>query len=91
MRIEYSHYVGVNTDGTFENDPEHLQGSVHPDARIDTSGGHHAQTPTNIEDGLWMYVSTGRLTDGQMHIITLKFDDESEMREFERKGIAILG
>ena len=40
--------------------------------------------------GLRMLVSTGRLPDGQMHILTLKFDDEKEMQEFERKGMAIL-
>ena len=87
MRVEHWSYSGVLPDGTFENDPQYLQGQVHPEPRIATSGNHHMQTPSTIESGRWMSVSTGILPDGTMQGITIYFKDEEEMREFERTRV----
>lgn len=88
MKVEYWSYANVKPDGTFENDPEHLEGSVRPQPEMSVSGMHHLQTRSVIEAGLWMSVSTGRLPDGTMHGITIYFDDEAEMRTFERQRVA---
>lgn len=90
MKVEYWSYNNVKPDGTFENDPEHHQGSVKAKPQMDTSGLHHLQTRSTVEAGLWMSVSTGRLLDGTIHGITLYFDDETEMRDFEQRRVAEL-
>ena len=90
MRVEYWMYQGVKPDGRFENDPEHREGAVNPNPRMDTSGGHHAQTASTERDGLWLSVSTGRLPDGTMHGITIYFSNESEMRDFEQNRSATI-
>jgi hypothetical protein len=80
MTIEYWSYSGVRTDGTMENDP----GAVVVEPGMDTSGLHHPRTGSAKSDGLWLGVCTGRLKDGTMHGITLYFDDDREMRQFEQ-------
>ncbi|HEX6827255.1 MAG TPA: hypothetical protein VF077_13130 [Nitrospiraceae bacterium] len=82
MKISYWTYHGIKPDGTLDGAP----GQVCVTPKMDTSGNHHAQTRSTIESGLWMSVSTGRLEDGAMHGITLFFDDEQEMRDFEASG-----
>ena len=84
MRIKYWTYSGVKLDGTFENDPNNNEGSVHVNPRMDTSGNHHYNTRSTRASGLWMSISTGRLSDGTVQGITLFFDDEPEMRQFEQ-------
>ncbi len=83
MRVEYWTYANVNPDGSFENDPDHREGTVRPMPEMATSGLHWNQTPSTKASGHWMSVSTGRLPDGTMHGITLFFDDETEFRRFE--------
>jgi hypothetical protein len=84
MRAEYWSYNNVKSDGTFENDPEHREGSVRPRPEMETSGLHWKQTRSAKSSGHWLSVSTGRLPDGTMHGITLFFDDENEMQRFEQ-------
>lgn len=83
MKIEYWSESEVNEDGTIGfGTPNPALGSVSVEPGMNTSGMHHAQTPSTVRSGLWMNVSTGRLPDGTMHGITLYFDNEREMREF---------
>ena len=85
MRVEYWSDSGVLLDGQYKDvSRRRAEGSFCPYPKMDTSGGHHLQTRTEINSGLWLMVSTGVLPDGTIHGITLFFDDESEMRDFEQ-------
>lgn len=84
MRIKYWCHSNVLPDGTFENDSYHFKGSVNPAAGINTSGSHHLQTPSALAAGLWMSVCTGRLEDGNVHGLTIYFENEKEMQIFEQ-------
>lgn len=52
MIIEYWNYSGVLPDGTFENDPDHANGQLDPNPKMDTSGLHHKQTRSTVASGL---------------------------------------
>lgn len=84
MRIEYWDYSNLNPDGTFRDDPDHKQGKLDINPRMDISGFHHLQTASTIRDGLWLMVTTGRLSNGNMYGITIYFDNEEQFNNFEQ-------
>ena len=86
MKIEYWCYNGVLENGRFDQDSVGIEGSVHVKPRVATSGNHHLETPSNKRDKYWVSVSTGLMEDKTVHGITIYFDDEKQMSEFERTG-----
>ena len=90
MKIKYWCHSNVLPDGSFENDPSHFLGKVNPKASMNTSGSHHLQTPSSVAAGLWMSVCTGRLEGGDVHGITIYFESEKEMQNFEQTREATL-
>lgn len=84
MQVEYWTHTEVNEDGTIGNPPNPNKGSVVVSPKMGVSGTHNPQTPTEKNSGLYMFVSTGLLSDGMIHGISLTFDNENEMRDFSR-------
>lgn len=84
MRIEYWSIDEVNEDGTIGDPVRPGDGAVCTEPRMETSGMHHLQTRSTERDGLWLMVTTGRLPTGECHGITVYFQDEKEMSEFEQ-------
>jgi hypothetical protein len=81
MKIEHWSYINLNPDGTFAGDPNHRKGAVEPKPGLNTSEPGESRP--------WLSVSTGRLPDGTMHGITVRFSCTKEMREFELRQVVI--
>ena len=84
MKIELTHYEGLNADGTKKNDPDNLKGSVNPKGGVDQSGKHQINSPSNQRDGNWLNISTP-VKNGRKTVVTFYFDDAKEMKAFKNK------
>lgn len=78
MRVELWQHTDVRPDGTRED----RDGSLIPYPMFRTSRENQYETPSAIDAGDWLNVSTGRLPDGTVTGITLYFDSRQEMEDF---------
>lgn len=90
MKIEYWSWEDILPDGTTSGDTSGILGAVNVEPRMDTNGNHHLDSSSSKRDGHWLMVTTGRLPNGVMHGITIYFDNEHEMQNFEQSRVAYI-